>query len=380
PSGVVYIQDNLRVENEIYGGSGDGQVKFSNDVDVGTSGEPKNLEVYGNASFYEVQTLDNNGNPITVQGSMDVGGDINVQPGQGISLGGDIRYAWPEFETLGIENLLRNPGFEDPDRTFAWNDWGSPLIRDIRTDSNRVRHGLQSMRIETSGANQGISQVINNLRTDGTQYQVTGWIYVVSGTPVVMIYDDDYNFQYTIPGTGWVWFNETIVPDTSTITLYLGRSTSGSNGRYFFDSFMIEEGDTGNKFRPRHLNFEGEAGFNDLSAVGDLYVDDTLTANNGLAVLSDASISGTATITGNVDAGSAEVAGDVKVTTADGRLMGAVNLRKACDSASPRMYTDSNRNFIIEIGSSGSCAVGESCVDSTDCASGTCDAGTGVCV
>ena len=236
----------------------------------------------------------------------------------------------------------------------------------------------------TRGADQGVSQLLLNL-VIGREYSINGRVKVVSGTPVVAFKDSTYNEflidnpPYSTDADGWFIFTETFVPDQDNAIIYLGRGSGGFNGEYYFDDFQIEEGTLFNKFRPRFLDFQGDAEFKNLDAIGDLYVDKVLSAFGGVAIIGDIVIGGEADISGELRVfGDSTVDGNIIATQTDSRLMGSINLKHACDSVSPRMYTE-NGDFVIDIGTPGTCLVGEVCTDNSDCVSGTCNGITELC-
>ncbi len=107
---------------------------------------------------------------------------------------------------------------------------------------------------------------------------------------------------------------------------------------------------------------------------GNVNVNNNLSAGN--ATVSGALTAGQATTNNLLVRQKAIVEGNVRVTGAEDRIMGPVNLKQACDSVSPRMYRDSNGDFVIEIGNPASkCASGQACFENSDCASGTCTLG-----
>lgn len=365
PGSPVVIDDDLSVDGDIYGGS-DNIINIINNVEIGSVGTPRSLNVYGPSNLYDVDSISNNGNPIVVQGELSIHGDLTMEGSSGITLGDEFRNNWGEYESVGIENLIKNPGFE-----AGWDSWtdqvsGSSFVGPINSNE---RHGANSMRLVTTGNNQGVSQVINNLVTT-RQYALSGWVYIDSGSPVVQI--DGH--EQIITGTGWQRINLTFTPSASQVTVYLGRTNSGSDGDYYFDDIQLEEGKTFNKFKPRYLDFQGNAEFNDVDALGDLYTEGLLTASNGLSVLSGLFVQGQVDVTGSLSASAVDVSGDIVSSSPSGRLMGSVNLRDSCASAAPKMFSE-NGDFIIELGSPGSCATGQACLIDGDCSSNICNSG-----
>jgi len=116
----------------------------------------------------------------------------------------------------------------------------------------------------------------------------------------------------------------------------------------------------------------------DVDNIGDLVVTGLLNAGN-LTVLN--SIIAAGDITANTISATGDIvaSGNVRVTGADDRLQGSVNLIGACDARSARIYS-SGSNVILELGdTSATCASGEPCTVDADCSSGSCDTSTYTC-
>ncbi|MBU1202418.1 MAG: hypothetical protein KJ583_01080 [Nanoarchaeota archaeon] len=111
----------------------------------------------------------------------------------------------------------------------------------------------------------------------------------------------------------------------------------------------------------------------DVNAFGELFVNNQITAGNATVFGSLLVSGGSVTADNLVVKQSAVVDGNVRVTGAEDRLMGPVNIRPACDTVSPRIY-QSGADMVIEIGDpTNKCVAGQVCLVGSDCASGVCN-------
>ncbi|NQU98734.1 carbohydrate binding domain-containing protein [Candidatus Woesearchaeota archaeon] len=384
PSSAVVIDNSLQVNGQILGGD-DGILPIGSNVEIGDDDliGPKDLTVYGSTTLHKIESLSNAGAPIDVNANLDVEGDVDVS-GE-ICLGVDpveCRDQWEKrFEEVGIENLVRNPGFEYYD--YAWvldnADTGSGFSA-VRTHTGQYSVKLVSKSPESLWW----SDVVPISLYEDTEFTFSAWYYLESGeVDLFLLMYPSYDGSTYYP-TGWsgsyvrgttigAWtrlnYTFTVPSATTYLVVRLDANYDENNvgtTTAYFDDVQLEKGGTVNRFRPRFLDFRGDAEFGDLDVMGELYTEGFLTAMSGASVIGDLVVAGRADVSGYIKAGDADVAGNVIATQTDSRLMGAVNLRKACDGSSPRMYQDGD-DFVIELGQAGQCGDGDPCEDVDDC-------------
>ena len=307
---------------------------------------------------------------IQVNANLQVGGSIDVQ--DGIVLGGEYRDQWNSFDAIGIENLLRNPGFE-----FGEIYWVPTGDAQARISSEESLHGDYSAKLATA-ADYWDSAPISLSLQEETAFSASGYYHITSGSVSISILNDDTEAVIstsTGSTTGsWERFytSHTFTPGTHNIRL---RLSLNNNGNTYFDDMQLETGAMVNRYRPRFLDMSGDAEFANLDAMGNIYTDGYISVDGGGYIGGNLVVDAEALVQGNLDVeNDAFVEGNVLVTEVDSRIMGAVNLGRACDSASPRMYEEGG-DFIIDIGIPGTCIIGAACYDGGDCISGCCGNG-----
>ncbi len=149
-----------------------------------------------------------------------------------------------KFSQTGGINLIRNGSFWDG--LNGWSNWGSPSTRNVTTTSLGYRNKL---RLVTTGTNQGVNQQISDLEV-GTKYILSAYVNVESGNCVIMV-NNNGNYTSTVSsGTGKKWLELTFTASNTSVTIYLGRSGSGSNGTYDFTAVQLERGSTRSSWSP----------------------------------------------------------------------------------------------------------------------------------
>ena len=151
-----------------------------------------------------------------------------------------VQGPWANSRALCFEpaatNLVKDPSFEFGTLSTYWANWGSPPTRELST--TRSVKGVTSLRLITNATNQGVSQSLT--LANGTTYTATVYVYCVSGSAVLMIYNGtDFYANVSTKVGQWQRLKMTVVAG-ATNTLYLGRSASGSAGEYFFDCVQVE--------------------------------------------------------------------------------------------------------------------------------------------
>ena len=376
----VDIDDNLVVTGNLKGGS-DNVLTVDSDLEVNS---PYDLIVWGATNLHRVESI-NNSEPIDVNADLNVGGDIVVE--DNITLGGVARNTWPGGVDVGIENLVKNPGFEYGFDSYSRVDTGVELTFDSKTGEYAA--------LLTSNNDNYVCLSSNRIPVKPDTQYTFSWAYKKgqgqSSEPGQRWrqFDSSNDFISDMTtststadlGDGWIRsvYTGTTGGSTAYTDLHVCWLDSASSGNTFvIDEIQLEGGDSASKFRPRFLDMTGNAEFNDLEVLGaDLYTEGILTADQ-------ASIAGLTIIGNGVDAakvtvnGDVAVDGDVRTTSTSSRVMGSVNLRQACDSASPRIYQEGD-DLVISLGQAGTCNVDEPCVDGTDCASGDCNTEINLC-
>ncbi len=113
----------------------------------------------------------------------------------------------------------------------------------------------------------------------------------------------------------------------------------------------------------------------DLDVLGEVLVADLLTTTNltvlGLAVVANQLTADSAHIESNIVSD-----GSIRLTGAEDRFVGHLNLRHSCDSLSPRMYEEGTGIFVIELGDDSIlCPDWSLCSWDGDCTSNNCTSG-----
>lgn len=316
---------------------------------------------------------------IQVNANLQVGGSIDVQ--EGIVLGGVYRDQWTDFDAIGIENLLRNPGFE-----FGNLYWIADGDAGTTISNAQSLHGDYSAKLVVSGGAEKYwySGPISLTLAQETTFTASGY-YNSNGPPVqIWVLNADTGAPIGSSGFGnvvgdWDRFYTSFTLSAGTHTIKL-RLDLNANGVVYFDDMQLEEGASVNRYRSRFLDMSGDAEFANLDAMGNIYTDGYISVDGGGYIGGNLVVDAEALVQGNLDVeNDAFVEGNVLVKQEDSRIMGSVNLKKACDSASPRMYEEGG-DFIIDIGIPGSCINGAACFEGGDCLSGYCDDNNYICV
>ena len=109
------------------------------------------------------------------------------------------------------EPQLANSGFEGVD--LGWNT--SPNVTTaINTDSQYLKEGNQSLSIAANQEARGISQELNLI--PNVTYEMSAWVYVVSGRVHLTFVGDDYGNEWFTPQdyTGWFQLKNRLVTDS----------------------------------------------------------------------------------------------------------------------------------------------------------------------
>jgi|FLOH01.1.fsa_nt_gi hypothetical protein len=392
PSGVVVIDSDIDLQT--------GVIKGSNPLTIGDNVQVDgDLTVAGTTVLHDLESISNDA-PITINAGIDVAGDLTVQEGKGITFGGVRKTEWTSYQEVGIENLVPNPGFEInvdgnmliPDSWFTPQT--PPAYGTTGITTEQVYSGDYAFKLESGGTEKyyftdfiPVSFAQDTLVTASAKYfRASGQALSVD---LFISYYTDANPTYWVnvvhthvEGTAvnaWsdLTVSQTIPPTAKFITLRLDTNAGGIAGAAYFDDVQLEIGDESTKFKPRMLDMQGNVEYNNLDVKNELYIEGFLTATQGAAIFGDLTVAGSSSVDSLNVVTDANVNGFVRANGDDSRLMGAVNLRHSCDSASPRMYQE-GADFVIDLGEPASCGYTYVCVDNTDCMSNVCNA-NGLC-
>ncbi|MBU0471239.1 MAG: hypothetical protein KKF65_01345, partial [Nanoarchaeota archaeon] len=286
--GAVVVDDDLQVTGSILGNPDTSKVVVGDNLEIGSLAEPKDLVVSGSTVLHKVESLSNDGLPIDVNADLDVAGDVNVDTK--ICLGGTdpsvCRSQWVSYEEIGVENLVKNPGFEFNPVTRDWALNGAEL----RTVGGVYGNALYLTPGDTP-SQAGLTLSGGKLHVLSANVQGSGTAKVAICCNYNLIDNDLDGGVFTLaadPKCGYISVVATNTPNrfkgrfnsatSSKVTCSLTLSTTGNT---YFDNLQLEEGPMVNKFRPRYLNFLGDVGFRNLDVMGDdLFVTNDLTASS----------------------------------------------------------------------------------------------------
>ena len=235
------------------------------------------------------------------------------------------------FESSGGYNLVKNGCFLN-DRTH-WATWGTPSQLLVETSTSGYG---KSIKIVTSNTNQGLQQVISDLKS-GKKYTASALVYVTSGVCSLQVANNgSYPGKSSTKTGAWEWLQVTFTASSTSVTIQIGRNGGGSNGTYNFTAVMLQEGDIKSAYSP-HPN-EIYAGSTVIDASGVTIKNGALKVQNnaGQTVLSGDS-------SGNLVIGGNSASGKLLLKNASGTTIGEMNQNGLTLSDSAMVITSKYR-------------------------------------
>lgn len=307
---------------------------------------------------------------IEIPPGLNIHGSLNMDGG-GIELGDIYRRSWPGTADVGIENLVKNPGFE-----AGITDWTASKAATMFLDSDAPEGHGDMIRLafnDDTSSTFVLTQNISEVYAD--QFALSGWFKLSTSQSWggVSLWFLQFNSSddlikadratSSLSANNWrkldTYFD--ITAEAASYSIRVGLNNN-LNGEYLFiDNIQLEPSLDIYRFRPRQLNLVGDAQFMDVEARGDTNV------ANDLIVYSTANLGGLSTneleVYEDVDVGgSITASGDVKAET----LYGKVNLRSTCDTKSNTVRAE-GRGIAFQFASGAECGVEEPCMDNSDC-------------
>ncbi|NQU98733.1 hypothetical protein HQ533_04655 [Candidatus Woesearchaeota archaeon] len=325
------------------------------------NGEETNWNIFQRIVTYLDTQINPDVNPLP-DPTLDITGNLDAGS---ITLGGIKRSSWPSSDQFGIDNLVNDPGFEFFSGWTNTGDDGSGF------SEARAHSGVYSGKlISSSGEEYWWSEKIPININEQTQFTLSGWYYLESGPSVELFLfwytsstpDDDHyptgawDGNSVLDNTVGAWtrfyLSTTVSPDVVELGVRLDVNGAGS---VFFDDIQLVEGNQLSKFKPRTLNLEGDAGFNNVDVREDLDVEGRVMAWSGANIR-----------TSGVGAVGLLADGNIKA----GTLLGDLNLKVACDPMS-NLVRENNRGLVLSFASQANLCQGyELCEDDSFCDAG----------
>ena len=187
-----------------------------------------------------------------------------------------------DFSGSGGYNLVRNGIFNN--ELNHWSLWGNCTMA---VENSTSGYG-KSLKIVTTGSNQGIYQNISDLEV-GKDYILSTYINTSSGRGVIQVNNGGEWGAAVSSGTGWQWLTVNFKAKSPNIIIYIGNSISGTPGTYWFTACMLTRGTVRLPFSPNAneiysgntiIDSTGVTIYNGALTIMDKWNNKVLTANN----------------------------------------------------------------------------------------------------
>ncbi|SHH69190.1 Carbohydrate binding domain-containing protein, partial [Clostridium intestinale DSM 6191] len=139
---------------------------------------------------------------------------------------------------IGGNNLVKNGAFDF--KMDNWSNVGTPQLVEVvdSTDSGYSK----VLKVQVNGVNQGVMQTITRLRI-GQTYTVSALINSQSGSGVIQLNNNgSYLSVSDTKNNSWNRYSITFIAVANSVSIQLGRGSTGSNGTYLFAAVKLEEG------------------------------------------------------------------------------------------------------------------------------------------
>ncbi|MBC8495773.1 hypothetical protein H8D36_06475 [archaeon] len=316
----------------------------------------------------------------------------NMTAEQAIILDDEARYTWPDSQSIGIENLVYNTGFEIS--TDHWSAYGAGTTIGLSSESY---DGSYSALVNVpSGTGFSGMRAYDPEKFDvepDTVYVVSAMVKtnVINGGDNSMLLSthchdsthDGSNFYRTelsptdrnklSQNNDWTKIFTLIETSADADHCHaLFFLNPGETGSFYVDSVQAEESREMATFKPRTLLMNGDVGFKVMQIQSNLAATGSVTAA-GLDVGFLEAYNLIIQDGLDIGLGNIGVAGDAIIDNhvyAE-EFLGPLNLEVTCDARAHRLSSDNG--FAMIRGGSELCGSGDACSLGTECSSGTCN-------
>lgn len=317
----------------------------------------------------------------------------NMTAEQAIILDDEARYTWPDSQSIGIENLVYNTGFEiSTDHWSAYGDAATTIGMSgesydgsysalVNVPSGTGFSGMRAYDPEKFDVKPDTVYVVSAMVKTNA---ISGGNHDVTFTTHCHDVGHDGNNQHSttlepddedmlIQNSDWTKLMRIVETsadaDHCHVLVYLNP---GEIGSFYVDSVQAEESREMATFKPRTLLMNGDAGFKMMQIRSNLVATGSVTAGGmdvGFLVAYNVIIQDGL----NIGLGNIDVTGNVMIENfmkAD-KFLGPVNLEVTCDARALKLRDQDG--FAMIRGGTGLCGLGDPCSVGTECSSGTCN-------